>query len=120
MYLFLYSTSQGHKLSTAISHPVLTCFHRFLLDRDVDLLIRLDNKILSHMEVEGSFLCTGIGTEYMYAPSCYMLYHPIICQPISFTLILTIETSRACLAAALALSELVAAWKAGFLSDTAL
>ncbi len=56
LYLFLYSTSQGHTVSTAIPQPVLTCFHRSLLDREVDLLIRWDNKILSHMEMEGSFL----------------------------------------------------------------
>lgn len=42
------------------------------------------------------------------------------CQLINFTLILTIETSRARLTAALAFSELVAAWKTGCLSDTAL
>lgn len=102
--LHLYSTSQGHTWCTAIPQPVLTCFHKSLLDRDVDLLIRWDNKILSHMEVEASFLINRYKAEYLYVPSCQMLCHPLICQPISFTLILTIESSRARLTAALAFS----------------
>lgn len=63
LYLFLYSTFQDHTGSTAIPQPVLMCFHRFLLDRDADLLILWDNKILSHIEVEGSFLMNRYGTE---------------------------------------------------------
>lgn len=49
-----------------------------------------------------------------------MLCYPAIIQPIGVTLMLTIETSRACLAVALALSGLVAAWETGCRSGAAL
>lgn len=48
-------------------------------------------------------------------PSNNLTVHPLV-----FTLILTIVTSRAWLTAALGLFELVAARRAGFLSDTSL
>lgn len=120
MYLVLYSTSQRHTVSTAALQSVLTCFHRSLLDMAVDLLLRWDSKILSHMAVEASFLMCKHGVEYVYVRSSSMLCYPAIIQPIGITLMLTIETIRACLAVALALSGLVAAWETGCWSDTAL
>ncbi len=69
-YLFLYSASRGHTVSTAIPQPVLTCSHMSLLDRDVDLLIRWDNKILSHTDVGLSFLMYRHRAEYIYVPGC--------------------------------------------------
>lgn len=60
LYRFLYSTAQGHMVSTAIHQPVLIYFHRSLLDRDDDLLMHRDNKTLSHKQVEGSFLLSKI------------------------------------------------------------
>lgn len=70
LYLFLYSTSQGHTLYTAVPQPARTCFHKFLLDRDADWLTHWDSKILSHTEVEESFLKYRCNAECISIPRC--------------------------------------------------
>lgn len=77
-YLFLYSTSRGHTVSTAIFQSGLMRSHKSPLDRDVDLLMHWGNKTLFHMELEVSVLkytqCGSRCSRLLYTLSPPVMY----------------------------------------------
>lgn len=65
-------------VSTAVLQSGLMHSHKSPLDRDVDLLMHQDNKILFHMELEVSFLKDRECSQLLYMLSQTVIYSQVL------------------------------------------